>query len=228
MSESRRRRRAAVRHGRAGRPPAQERDSRRAARREELLDAAVAAVEALGVEATMTAMAAEAGVTKPVLYRYFGHRAGLYEALAERFVAGLFERLRPALDGQQVGREAVEAAVEVYFAHVESHQALYRFLAGRLPTAGPAGQDLERSFVQRVAAQIADALTPPLQAAGVDPAAVELVAFGMTGAVHLAGEVWLERGAMSREESVARVADLLWGGLGSVASGQEGAADGAK
>ena len=228
MSESRRRRRAGARHGRVGRPPAEERDSRRSARREELLDAAVAAVEALGNEATMTAMAAEAGVTKPVLYRYFGHRAGLYEALAERFVAGLFERLRPALDGRQTGRDAIEGAVEAYFAHVESHQPLYRFLAARLPAAGPAGHDLDRGFVHRVAAEIADALGAPLQGAGVHPAAVELVAFGMTGAVHLAGEVWLERGSMPRAEAVARLADLLWGGLGAVGAGQEGAAGGAK
>lgn len=200
----------------AGRPPAAEREARRSTRREDLLDAAAAAVDAHGDRVTMTAMAAEAGVTKPVLYRYFGDRAGLYEALAARFAAGLLDRLRPALDGGVTGRHAVEASVAAYLSYVESHRALYRFLVRRLPTSGPAGQGLVRGFVHRVAAEISDALGPGLRAAGVPAANVELVAFAVTGTVQLAGEVWLERGTIPRREAVAQLSELLWRGLTAI------------
>lgn len=216
MIESRSRRRVGRHHVHVGRPPEAERETRRSARREALLDAAVAAVEAHGDRVTMTAMAAEAGVTKPVLYRYFGDRAGLYEALAARFAAGLLDRLRPELDGGVAGRHAVEASVEAYLCYVESHRALYRFLVWRLPTTSPDGQGLVRGFVHRVAAEISDALGPALRAAGVPAANVELVAFGVTGTVQLAGEVWLERGSMPRRQAVAQLSELLWRGLASV------------
>ena len=32
----------------------------------------------------MNVIAAEAGITKPILYRHFGDKGGLYRALAER------------------------------------------------------------------------------------------------------------------------------------------------
>lgn len=213
MAALRPRPRPARRHVHVGRPPTAERDARRSQRREALLDAAVAAIARYGADATMTAMASEAGVTKPVLYRYFGDRAGLYEALAARFAAGLVRDLDPALHGGPGGLESVELAIGAYLSYVEANAGLYRFLVNRLPAAGPDGQRLVRGFVHRVATQVAAALDPPLRAAGVPPARVELVAFGITGMVQLGGDVWLEHQAMPRPEAVTQLAALAWQGL---------------
>src|SRR6185503_19473544 len=62
----------------------------RVARRDELLAAADRAVRELGPEASMDAIAAEAGITKPIVYRYFGDKDDLYAALAERYLEELY------------------------------------------------------------------------------------------------------------------------------------------
>ena len=209
--------------GVAGRPPAGHRDARRTARREALLDAAVSAVEQHGDEVTMTAMAAAAGVTKPVLYRYFGDRAGLYQAIAERFAVGVLADLRAALEGGPGGRASVEQCVDAYLGYVESHHRLYRFVATRLATAAPDGQRLVTGFVHAVAGEVAAVLRAPLAEAGVDAASAELAAFALTGLVQLAAEHWLERGAMERDEAVARLSALAWGGLTGIVLPSAGA-----
>jgi AcrR family transcriptional regulator len=53
-------------------------------RRRELLEAADRVVLRDGPGASMNAIAAEAGITKPILYRHFGDKGGLYAALAKR------------------------------------------------------------------------------------------------------------------------------------------------
>ena len=67
-------------------------------RRRELLEAANRVVLRDGPEASMNAIAAEAGITKPILYRHFGDKNGLYRALAQRHTDALLATLREALD----------------------------------------------------------------------------------------------------------------------------------
>lgn len=68
------------------------RASRRAARRESFLDAADQAIRTDGPGVTMADVAAAAGVTKPVLYRYVQDKGDLVQALAVRY-AGQIEKL---------------------------------------------------------------------------------------------------------------------------------------
>lgn len=62
-------------------------------RRRELLEAADRVVLRDGPKASMNAIAAEAGITKPILYRHFGDKGGLYRALATRHTDGLLAAL---------------------------------------------------------------------------------------------------------------------------------------
>ena len=59
------------------------------ARRAELADAAIRAIRAIGADASMADIAAEAGISKPVLYHHFGDKAGLAAAIADRFLVEL-------------------------------------------------------------------------------------------------------------------------------------------
>jgi AcrR family transcriptional regulator len=203
----------ADRRARRGRPPRHERDARLAARREALLDAAAAAITADGPGVTMTRMAAEAGVTKPVLYRYFGDRAGLYEAIASRYAAGLLAELRDALGRDDSPRRLLEAGVDAYLAYVERQPELYRFLTQRLPGEEPRGQRLVTGFTHRVAAEVAALLHENLRAVGVDSRGAELLGFGITGMVQVAADLWLDRQAMPRARAVQYLAGALWWGL---------------
>jgi AcrR family transcriptional regulator len=63
-------------------------------RREALLNAALAVITRDGPAASMDAMAAEAGITKPILYRHFGDRDGLIAAVANPFAPEHVKRLK--------------------------------------------------------------------------------------------------------------------------------------
>jgi len=91
----------------------------RSARREELLDAADRIVQRDGPAASMRAMAAEAGITKPVLYRYFGDKNGLLTALADRHTRDLLERLRAALRSGDDRRSRAAATIDAYLRAIE-------------------------------------------------------------------------------------------------------------
>lgn len=75
-------------------------------RRRELLEAADRVVLRDGPQASMNAIAAEAGITKPILYRHFGDKGGLYAALAMRHTDALLDSLRAALDAPRTGVSA--------------------------------------------------------------------------------------------------------------------------
>jgi len=193
----------------------------------------VAAITADGADVTMTRMAAEAGVTKPVLYRYFGDRAGLYEAIAVRFAGGLLVDLRDALDNDDSPRRLLEAGVDAYLAYVEDQPEVYRFLTERLPAEGRDGQRLVTAFTHRIAAEVATVLGERLRAAGIDSGGAELLGFGITGMVQLGGELWLERRTMPRARAVQYLVGALWWGLraidraGPVGVGHPATAEGA-
>src|SRR3954468_19413164 len=96
-----------------------DRTVRRAARRSELLEAAVRAIRRTGPSVSMDVIAAEAGVTKPIVYRHFGDRVGLASALAEQFGAALVAELDEVLSRDLPPEELLRATIEAYVAFVE-------------------------------------------------------------------------------------------------------------
>ena len=61
----------------------EERSARWLAQREHLLQAAQRAIHRVGPQISMDELAAEAGITKPILYRHFGDRKGMARALRD-------------------------------------------------------------------------------------------------------------------------------------------------
>ena len=59
-------------------------DAHRAQRRETIVDAALSLLGETGPDFGLDQVAARAGVTKPVIYRFFGDRAALVYAMGER------------------------------------------------------------------------------------------------------------------------------------------------
>src|SRR3954468_5476638 len=96
-----------------------DRIERRATRRAQLLDAAVRAIRRDGPRVSMDAIAAEAGVTKPIVYRHFGDRVGLASALADQFGAALVAELDEALGQDLPPDQLLRATIETYLGFVE-------------------------------------------------------------------------------------------------------------
>src|SRR6266571_848339 len=88
-------------------------------RREELLDAAVRCLRREGAGASMDEIAAEAGVSKPILYRHFRHKAELYEALAVRYTDEIAADLRKTMRRKDHPRVVLRASIDSYIRLVE-------------------------------------------------------------------------------------------------------------
>lgn len=199
-----------------GRPEPTEEE--RAARRDALLDAAVEAIRRHGPGVSMEDLAKAAGVTKPILYRHFGHRDGLTTALATRFADGLQATLRAAMIAGSGPRETLEKTIDAYLAFVERDPGVYQFLVRRL-LEPPEVEFSVGNFLHQVGNQVALVLGEQMRAAGVDSGGAEPLAHGIVGMVHAAGDWWLERQTMPRARVVAYVSGLLWGGMVGIGLG---------
>ncbi len=186
------------------------RDQRRAL----FVDAALRALDAEGPELLMDTVAAEAGVSKPVLYRYFSDKAELVAALAERGSEYLLTRMLPAINSDGPVLDRISGTVGAYFAVIDEHPNLYWLVAGReyaeaVPAAAREGRE---SIANALTAVIGDYL----RLAGLDSGAAEPWAYGVTGLVQSTGEWWLRRRSMSRAHVVAYVTQLILAALTGV------------
>ncbi|MEU9336214.1 TetR family transcriptional regulator [Streptomyces sp. NPDC048290] len=193
-------------------------------RRRELLEAADRVVLRDGPHASMNAIAAEAGITKPILYRHFGDKGGLYAALATRHTDALLSSLRAALDAPAGRRERVEATLDTYLAAIEARPQVYRFLMhpadGADGSPGDQGFDVGRHsapLLRRMGEELAQVIEERVD---LGPSSHELArvwGHGIVGMMHAAGDWWLGERPCTRRELVTSLADLLWGRLAAAA-----------
>lgn len=196
----------------------------RAARREELLDAATTAIRRDGADVSMDDIAAEAGITKPILYSHFGDKAGLADALAERFSAELSALFTDVWERVDDPRERVQRSIDAWVGFIESDPHIYQFLS---EGSFGAGRRLdERRLVSELGSRVTRALGEWIRSQGADSGPAEPWAFGVLGMVHVATEWWLERQTMSRRDLVDYLTALLWSGLDAHTGGQPARSDG--
>lgn len=200
-------------------PTEQEREARRAV----LLDAAVEAIRRHGPDVSMEDLAKAAGVTKPILYRNFGHRDGLTTALAARFAKGLQDTLLSAMAAGNAPGETLVKTIDAYLEFVERDPEVYRFLVRRLLVNEQTSSDLSvGNFLRQVSNQVALVLGEQLRAANLDSGGAEPLAYGLVGMVHAAGDWWLERQTMPRATLVDYLYRLLSGGFTGLGLGPDG------
>jgi AcrR family transcriptional regulator len=191
-----------------------QRDQRRAIRRDQLLEDAIAAIRERGAGVTMDQLARRGGVTKPILYRHFGDRDGLIAAIAERFADGLLGEIDQALLRDDADRkELLEGTVGAYLGFIEREPELYRFLVHQALTH-PNGPVSMSPLVDGIARQVAVVIGEQLRKDGNDAGPSVPWAYGIVGLVHQAGDWWLEDRTMTREALCDYLVDLLWNGLG--------------
>lgn len=179
----------------------------------ELLAAADEVLRADGPGASMTVIAAKAGVTKPILYKHFGDKGGLYRALAERYLDMVLERVRAALQEETDPRTRIRGTIDAYLSFIEKEHEVYAFLMHRAVGERTEAHITVAGFIRELGNEIAVILGEELRTVGMDSGAAEPWAHGMVGMVYLAGDRWLDHRTMPRERLVDYLTDLLWSGL---------------
>ncbi|MFD3523611.1 TetR family transcriptional regulator [Streptomyces sp. NPDC058653] len=204
----------------------QQADQHRSAhqRRRQLLEAADRVVLRDGPKASMNAIAAEAGITKPILYRHFGDKGGLYRALAKRHTDALLSALKVALDAPADRRERVEATLDTYLAAIEARPQVYRFLMHPADDAAETqlpeqGFDVGRHsapLLRRLGEELAIVIEERVDLGPGSAQLARVWGHGIVGMMHAAGDWWLGERPCSRAQLVSSLADLLWGRLSLV------------
>jgi AcrR family transcriptional regulator len=178
-------------------------------RRSELLDAADRVVRRDGPGASMNTIAAEAGITKPILYRHFGDKGGLYRALAARYIDELLSRLRAALLTRGGLEARTRASVDAYLASIEENPQVYRFLVRRAAVEEPGVRGQVEGFVRRFGDELAVGITHEPALGAVPPARAAVWAHGIAGMVQAAGDWWLDQVDVPRSVVVDELTSLL-------------------
>ncbi|MGW7309214.1 TetR family transcriptional regulator [Streptomyces sp. NPDC054835] len=196
-------------------------------RRRELLEAADRVVLRDGPKASMNAIAAEAGITKPILYRHFGDKGGLYRALATRHTDALLSALRAALDAPADRRRRVESTLDTYLASIEAMPQVYRFLMHPAEESHQAEQafDVGRHsapLLRRMGEELGQVIAERVDLGPGSEAQARIWGHGIVGMMHAAGDWWLGERPCSRDELVRSLADLLWGRLAAAGDRPDG------
>ena len=186
---------------------------RREQRREELLDAADRVIHQSGNGFSMAKIAAEAGITKPVLYRHFGDKDGLHEALTDRYIGELKLALRPASLTEDP-RSRLAATIDAYLSYVERQPDRYRFLlaAAEQPRTAVLVAEFRREYI----GECAFTSEAKLDRAGLDPGFAEPWAQCVSGMIRAAGASWLEKRALPRARLVEYLTTVLWDGFAAL------------
>src|SRR5688500_8176553 len=103
-------------------------DGHRDSRRALLVDAAVAAIDEHGASASIAQIATSAGVSKPVLYRYFSDKDDLYRAVGHWGAHQVVDSIVPTLLSKRPLRERVERACTQYLTLISLHPNVFFLL----------------------------------------------------------------------------------------------------
>ena len=180
-------------------------DQHRADRRAELVEAAVTAIDEHGPAASIAQIAESAGVSKPVLYRYFEDKDDLYRAVGWWGANQVVDGLMPMLLGDRPLRERVERACTAYLTLISLHPNVFFLLVDH-----PNSEDPLADGKELVAATLARTLGDVLRDLGVDAGGAEPWAYGLVGLGLSTGEWWLRRKTMSRAAVSRHLSQFVW------------------
>jgi AcrR family transcriptional regulator len=190
---------------RGGRMPRRE-------RRAQLLASALEVFVAQGYHAAaMDEIAERAGVSKPVLYQHFPGKLELYLALLDASSDTIIEDCRQALASTQDNKQRVAAAIDAFYAYVDSESGAFRLVFESDLTNEPA----VRAQLDRVTHECADMIAHVIHDdTGLPGDASRLLAVSLVGMAQVSSRFWLAEGSgVPREEAVALVAGLAWRGI---------------
>jgi len=192
-------------------------DSHREARRADLVAAAVAAIDTHGREASIDEIARVAGVSKPVLYRYFSDKGDLHAAVGMWGATLVLERFGPVLASDAPMKERVHDAVAAYFEVIEEHPQVFLLLVQHRVSSS---SDPLADGKAAVAAAITQTLVDTMQDLGLETGGAEPWAQGVVGLGLATGEWWIVRKTMSRTAVTSYLSEFIWGALVGISRNQ--------
>ena len=159
-------------------------------------------------DVTMDEVAAAVGVTKPLLYTYFGNKEQLFlagmEPAAEKLLTTVVAAVQQADDAAAALRDGLHA----YFAFLDSDHEAWRVLYDEtLPAGGEIGAHVSR-YRERLARLVTAALLQRAEGPAVEPLSIAIL-----GAAEALGRWWLRTRAMPAEKAAELLIRTIEPGL---------------
>jgi len=158
---------------------------------------------------TMDEIAAAVGVTKPLLYNYFGNKEQLFIACMEQSGEALVEAISKAIAGAGNPSEALGTGVRAFFAFLDSDRSAWAVLFDEtLPQSGDVIERVSfyrRKLLEFIAVSTLARMPEPARQSDSARIEVEAVSTAMLGAAEALGRWWLAGSQMTASQA----ADLL-------------------
>ena len=196
----------------------------RAERERQMVAVATEIFARRGYEASMDEIAAAAGITKPMLYSYFGSKEGLFAACTRSAAAGLREELQGVV--MKAGRppdELFYAGVLAVFDFVEQNRESWMVLYSEGGAAGgPFGT--EAAEAREAMIELLEALFRQVAARrGVSAEALShtrTLARALTAAMLSVASDWARNPDEPKELVALRFMNFAWMGFGDLLEGR--------
>jgi AcrR family transcriptional regulator len=164
---------------------------------------------------TMDEIAASVGVTKPLLYNYFGNKERLYTACMERAGDALTATIGAAVAETEGPGEALAAGVRAFFAFLDSDRAAWAVLFDEtLPRVGDVA-DRVAEYRGQILDLVSDSMLAQMPKTRREAARTEVEALStaMLGAAEAMARWWLRTEALSAEEAAELLIATVGPGL---------------
>jgi AcrR family transcriptional regulator len=180
-------------------------------RRQQLLDIGRRLFAERGLDGTsIEEIAAQAGVSKPVVYEHFGGKEGLYAVVVDREVERFLTMATTLLEGEDT-RDKFEAAAIALLRYIEENADGFRILVRDSPPGS--GSGTFSSLISDIASQVEYILGDVFKARGYEPKYAPMYAQMLVGMVAFTGQWWLDARKPKLEEVAAHLVNMAWNGL---------------
>ncbi|ALX03675.1 TetR/AcrR family transcriptional regulator [Aeromicrobium erythreum] len=195
----------------AARPNAGTKGVPRADRERQILAVASVAFGTHGFVGTNVAdVARAAGISKPLVYAYFGSKEGLYAACLDRAGALLGDEIERVARGDVVGLERGVRTLEGMFDVLEDQRHVWRLLHDRSAPSTPEVATVVAAHTDRIHALAHEGVSELLALAGVqDGLDVSAMTATWLGIVDSLMDWWVAHPEQSAADMVERVTRLV-------------------
>jgi AcrR family transcriptional regulator len=169
---------------------------------------------------TMDEIASSVGVTKPLLYNYFGNKERLYIACMEQAGDALTTTVEAAVAASGRPGEALGAGVHAFFSFLDSDRAAWAVLFDEtLPNRGEVAERVGE-YRGRILEFVAGSMLAQLPKDRRDAARTEVEALStaLLGAAEALARWWLRTEALSAEDAAELLIATIEPGLRSRAA----------
>jgi AcrR family transcriptional regulator len=180
-------------------------------RRQQLLDIGRHLFAERGFEGTsIEEIAAQAGVSKPVVYEHFGGKEGLYAVVVDREVERLLTMVTTLLEGEH-NEHKFEAAAVALLRYIDENSDGFRILVRDSNPGSVSGT--YGTMLSDIAMQVEYIMADFLRSRGRDPKLAPMYSQMMVGLVAFTGQWWLDARKPKLEEVASNLIDIAWNGL---------------